>query len=135
MVYSDIVATIAMIIAVIAVPASGFVSYRYAIKGERRKEFNAIADVIRSKVRNQIRTLEYEIYPLGSGDNIMQAEIDQLHDCTDALGKHRLTEVWDRYQETVAQHCRLDAYGDPIGKDFTALRKPLEELMRLCQRK
>jgi hypothetical protein len=36
-----------MIVALIAVPASGYLSYHYAIKGERRKEFNAVADAIR----------------------------------------------------------------------------------------
>lgn len=44
--YSNGVATIAMIVACVAVPASGYFSYKFAIKGEKRKEWNAIADPI-----------------------------------------------------------------------------------------
>ena len=42
--YSDIVSTIAMIVAIVAVPASGYLSYRYAIKGEKRKEWNVLVE-------------------------------------------------------------------------------------------
>lgn len=42
--YSNIVATIAMVVAFVAVPASAYFSYKYAIKGEKRKEWNAIAE-------------------------------------------------------------------------------------------
>lgn len=35
MTYNDCVATIAMIVAVIAVPATGYLSYYFAIKGEK----------------------------------------------------------------------------------------------------
>lgn len=44
--YSDIVATIAMIVSISAVPASGYLSYRYAIKGEKRKEWNSVVEPI-----------------------------------------------------------------------------------------
>jgi hypothetical protein len=42
--YSDIVATIAIIVSITAVPASGYFSYRYAIQGEKRKEWNVIVE-------------------------------------------------------------------------------------------
>lgn len=41
-----ILSAIAIIVSFIAVPASGYLSYRYAIRGERRKEWNAIAEVL-----------------------------------------------------------------------------------------
>ncbi|HGX9415078.1 hypothetical protein ACTZHC_10760 [Escherichia coli] len=44
--YSDIVATIAMIVSITAVPASGYLSYRYAIEGEKRKEWNGVVEPI-----------------------------------------------------------------------------------------
>lgn len=44
--YSDVVATIAMIVSITAVPASGYFSYRYAIMGEKRKEWNLLAEPI-----------------------------------------------------------------------------------------
>lgn len=42
--YSDTVATIALIVSTIAVPASGFISYYFAKRGDKRKEWNAIAE-------------------------------------------------------------------------------------------
>lgn len=44
--YSDIVATIAMIVSISVVPASGYLSYRYAIKGGKRKEWNSVVEPI-----------------------------------------------------------------------------------------
>ncbi len=41
-----IISLIAIIVSFVAVPASGYLSYHFAIKGERRKEYNAIADPI-----------------------------------------------------------------------------------------
>lgn len=46
MLYSDVVATIAMIVSVVAVPASGFISYKVAVKGEKLKEWNALAEPV-----------------------------------------------------------------------------------------
>ena len=63
--YSDIVATIAMIVSITAVPASGYFSYHFAIKGEKRKEFNAISDVIRQKLREQLRLVKNGVFPGG----------------------------------------------------------------------
>lgn len=56
-----ILSIIAITVSFIAVPASGYLSYRYALKGEKRKEWNAIAEpllghyeqVLREAERNQ----------------------------------------------------------------------------------
>jgi hypothetical protein len=44
--YSNVVATTAMIVAIVAVPAGGYLSYHFAIKGEKRKEWNSIVEPI-----------------------------------------------------------------------------------------
>lgn len=41
-----ILSLFATIVSVVAVPASGYLSYLYAIKGERRKEWNALAEPV-----------------------------------------------------------------------------------------
>jgi len=41
-----ILSVFATIVSVVAVPASGYLSYHYAIKGEKRKEWNALAEPI-----------------------------------------------------------------------------------------
>ena len=71
-----VLSIIAIIVSFIAVPASGYLSYRYAIKGEKRKEFNKVADVIRQKLREQLRLIENGIYPSGSKYSITQHEMD-----------------------------------------------------------
>ncbi|WP_041525801.1 hypothetical protein [Pantoea sp. At-9b] len=42
----------ATIVSVVAVPASGYLSYRYAIKGEKRKEFNAVTTICDSNLES-----------------------------------------------------------------------------------
>lgn len=44
--YSDTVATIALLISVIGTFLSGYLSYHYALRGEKRKEYNAAADKV-----------------------------------------------------------------------------------------
>ncbi|HDS1113655.1 hypothetical protein ACRS85_23280 [Pluralibacter gergoviae] len=44
--YSDILATIALIGTLLGIPLSGYLSYHYAIRGEKRKEWNLIAEPI-----------------------------------------------------------------------------------------
>lgn len=46
--YSDTVATIAIIVSFIAIPASAYLSFKYAVQGERRKEWNALAEPLLS---------------------------------------------------------------------------------------
>ena len=46
MMIDRIISISAMIISIIAVPASGYLSYRYAILGEKRKEWNSLAEPI-----------------------------------------------------------------------------------------
>ena len=40
----------ATIVSLVAVPASGYFSYRYAIKGEKRKEWNALVEPVLSSL-------------------------------------------------------------------------------------
>lgn len=105
--YSDIISTTAMIVAVIAVPASGYLSYHYAIKGERRKEFNAAADPIRQKLREQIRLVNLGYYP---GDNvaISDTEFEQLIDVYEKKRHKVLMLSWRDYQSALKLSCEYD---------------------------
>ena len=99
--YSDIVATIAMIVSITAVPASGYFSYRYAVKGEKRKEFNAISDIIRQKLRDQLRLIENGVFPGGGNVSISQREIDTFIDICSPKNKKHLSELWSEYQRSL----------------------------------
>ncbi|HIC8437260.1 TPA: hypothetical protein ACW7QV_003355 [Citrobacter braakii] len=61
--YSDVLATIAIIVSVVGTFASGYISYHFAIKGERRKEFNAIADQITLSLDHQQESADRGHYP------------------------------------------------------------------------
>lgn len=61
--YSDVVATIALFVSVFGTFASGYISYHFAIKGERRKEYNAVADRIMLSLLNQRLSVSNGDYP------------------------------------------------------------------------
>ncbi|EBE9619290.1 hypothetical protein M1K25_002668 [Salmonella enterica] len=68
-VYSNSVATIAMIVSLVAVPASGYLSYQYAIRGEKRKEWNDVAEPILEYLDGHLASLTRKICP---ADNKLQ---------------------------------------------------------------
>lgn len=107
--YSDIVATIAMIVSITAVPASGYLSFKYAIKGEKRKEFNAIADSIRGKLREQTRLAHLGYYP---GEHITRsdAEFEQFIDVCEKSKHKMLIRAWDEYQIALKESGNFDEY-------------------------
>ncbi|EEC2774640.1 hypothetical protein ACFJ96_004738 [Salmonella enterica] len=68
-VYSNSVATIAMIVSLVAVPASGYLSYHYAIRGAKRKEWNEVAEPILEYLDGHLSSLTRKICP---ADNNLQ---------------------------------------------------------------
>ena len=117
--YSDIVATIAMIVSITAVPASGYFSYRYAIKGEKRKEFNAISDIIRQKLREQLRLIENGVFPGGGNVSISQREID----------------TFIEYQRSLQNSIDVsDPLKDPDFHNPSIIQSAIEKILPYCQR-
>ena len=102
MVYSDLVSTAAMIVALIAVPASGYLSYHYAIKGERRKEFNAVADAIRKKLRDQLDAVEAGYYPSGT-NSISEGEFEYFLDLHPRQKRAHARDLWQEYQRVLIE--------------------------------
>ncbi|MDT7094722.1 hypothetical protein [Citrobacter amalonaticus] len=133
--YSDIVATIAMIVSITAVPASGYFSYRYAIKGEKRKEFNAISDIIRQKLREQLRLIENGVFPGGGNVSISQREIDTFIDISSTKNKKHLSELWSEYQRSLQNSIDVS---DPLKDlDFhspSIIQSAIEKILPYCQR-
>lgn len=132
--YSNIVATIAMIIALVAVPASGYLSYRYAIKGERRKEFNTIADDIRRKLREHCRHFEQGVFPSGKYIDVAQHDFDSLVDVSDPRQKASLRVLVDRYQQALSE-CIEFENGIIKYKDLKKASDTLNEIMPYIERK
>ena len=92
-----VLSIIATTVSFIAIPASGFISYRYAILGERRKEFNAVADNIRHKLREHQRHMEQNIYPSGEYLEISQQEFDTLADVAYERDRKTIRTLCDKY--------------------------------------
>ncbi|MGK0703344.1 hypothetical protein ACSFCW_07610 [Yokenella regensburgei] len=103
--YSDIVATIAMIVSITAVPASGYLSYRYAIKGEKRKEWNQIVSPIRDKLIRQIDAIgrgEYFYVEINRGEILSLGDLKKRKERNELLAAfdsferaHSFEELWE----------------------------------------
>ncbi|GJK88648.1 hypothetical protein [Citrobacter amalonaticus] len=133
--YSDIVATIAMIVSITAVPASGYFSYRYAIKGEKRKEFNAVSDIIRQKLREQLRLIGYGVIPTGGNTTITQREFDAFLDVSAERERKVLSELWDNYQTALDESVdNSDPLKDPVFVNPESIRSAIELIFPYCHR-
>ncbi|AMG94294.1 hypothetical protein [Citrobacter amalonaticus] len=132
--YSDIVATIAMIVSIIAVPASGYFSYKYAINGEKRKEFNAISDVLRIKLYNQIRLIEKGIFPDRGSDSISVNEFDSLMGVTKRKKIPSLDKAIIQYRRSLMGFERLNDYGDLRITDPDGMIKAIKILLPYVDR-
>lgn len=130
-----ILSIIATTVSFIAIPASGFISYRYAILGERRKEFNAFADNIRHKLREHQRHMEQNIYPSGGYLEISQKDFDTLADVAYERDRKAIRTLCDKYQKSLHSSIKIDEYGDYAILGFDEVLGYLAELLLLIERK
>lgn len=97
MTYSDFVATIAMIVAVIAVPATGYLSYYFAIKGEKRKEWNQVSIPIREKLISHIDDMRRGQF---SHPEVKRIDILKFSDIRGKLDNSDLMSAYDEYENS-----------------------------------
>ncbi|EPH7462589.1 TPA: hypothetical protein RUZ49_005214 [Klebsiella pneumoniae] len=97
MTYSDCVATIAMIVAVIAVPATGYLSYYFAIKGEKRKEWNQASIPIREKLISHIDDMRRGQF---SHPEVKRIDILKFSDIRGKLDNSDLMSAYDEYENS-----------------------------------
>lgn len=126
---------IAIIVSFIAVPASGYLSYRYAVIGEKRKEFNAVADVIRQKLREHRRHFEQGLYPSGQYIEVSHHDYDLLVDVSVPGRRDSVRRCADGYQSALSNSVELTEYGDHKITDLTRAIAALEELMPYVARR
>lgn len=133
--YSNSVATIAIIVSFIAVPASGYLSYHFAIKGERRKEFNAVADGIRPKLREHLSCIEYGAYPSGLHISVTDEDFNMLVDVSYKRERKKLKDRIDRYQLALQNSFRVKENGDYEQLGLDDAKTVLFEIISLIERK
>ncbi|ARZ01780.1 hypothetical protein AXW37_12355 [Yersinia ruckeri] len=63
MTYSDVVATIAMIVSVVALPATYYFGYKAAARNDKRKEWNAVAEPIIEYLEGHLSSLNRKRCP------------------------------------------------------------------------
>ncbi|EKF7340775.1 hypothetical protein O0L88_001321 [Klebsiella pneumoniae] len=97
MTYSDCVATIAMIVAFIAVPATGYLSYYFAIKGEKRKEWNQVSIPIREKLISHIDDMRRGQF---SHPEVKRIDILKFSDIRGKLDNSDLMSAYDEYENS-----------------------------------
>lgn len=133
MVYSDLVATTALIVAIVAVPASGYLSYHYAIRGEKRKEFNIVADSIRKKLREQLEAVDLGYYP-NERNGISDGEFEYFLDMHPRKKRAQAREFWKEYQRVLAECAHYDEsnFFSFINKD--GLKAAIQKLLPVTDR-
>lgn len=129
-----ILSLFATIVLVVAVPASGYLSYRYAIKGEKRKEFNAVTDSLRFKLREQLRLLDENLYPAGGKLEITEAEIESLIDVRKNRLENRITSAWNGYKNSLKNSGSFTEYGDYRMHELDSVKHSISELMPYLKR-
>ncbi|EPV3679256.1 hypothetical protein ACV4J9_001199 [Enterobacter kobei] len=129
-----ILSIIAIIVSFIAVPASGYLSYRYATKGEKRKEFNLAADKLRYKFREQLRLLEQNLYPASGKFEVTESEIDVFVDVSKKWKSDKIRQAWDEYQKSLKNSGSFNEYNDYKMHDADSVKKNISKLMSFMTR-
>lgn len=96
--YSDVVATLALLISMLATFLSGYLSYRFAIKGEKRKEFNAAADKVTLLLLEQRSSASRGLY---LNKTLTEAELLPLLLVCDDKESARLLRKFEVYEEAL----------------------------------
>ncbi|HCB3244110.1 TPA: hypothetical protein MYU80_000318 [Klebsiella pneumoniae] len=134
MTYSDCVATIAMIVAVIAVPATGYLSYYFAIKGEKRKEWNQVSIPIREKLISHIDDMRRGQF---SHPEVKRIDILKFSDIRGKLDNSDLMSAYDEYENSHQGEevlIKTNKYTFIAG-DLSKPISPSEKLLTLITRK
>ena len=133
--YSDIVATIAMIVAIIAVPASGYLSYHFAIRGEKRKEFNAVAEPIMMSLLEQ---LDYVNDGRRCRDGIKANEIHKLLHVSEKKRRAQTQIDYEAYEDAMINSGSVDEWNKFTFASEEAresLRYAIQQLARNVERR
>ncbi|ANI31938.1 MULTISPECIES: hypothetical protein [Yersinia] len=131
MTYSDAVATIAIIISVVALPATYYFGYKAAVRNDNRKEWNAIAEPILAELE-LIQSI-WEGNDSLSVDPLPYQNIEMLSRRVTNKKSKELKAVWDRYYQCRDRIKRPEQHDDisAIYRDGIESVKALRKIMRL----
>lgn len=131
MTYSDVVATIAIIISVVALPATYYFGYKAAVRNDKRKEWNAIAEPILAELE-MIQGI-WEGNESLSVDPLPYKNMEMLARRVTDKENEKLKAAWDRYYQFRDRIKRPGQQDDisTIYRDGIESVKVLREIIRL----
>lgn len=138
MTYSDTVATIALAVSILGIIFSGYLSYFFAKKIEKRKEYNAIADKLNPLIEKQKNLVIGNKKP----EDIIRYEdfYSMSLVCGGSKGR-KILAAHTAYDLAVKKYMGIfGGFFTPSSeriqnKDTIALMSALEALAKLCKRK
>lgn len=110
-----------------------FIGHRTAIKRDKRKEFNQIAEAIREKLRWQIRLIEDNCYPSGEA-LLTDKEFDSFIDVCDKKERVRLISLYQNYKKTLQECILRDEYNFCTFVNHDSLKSAIKKLLPFTER-
>lgn len=129
--YSDVVATIALFVSFIGTFASGYISYHYAIKGEKRKEFNSVADRVTLSLMQQRDTATNGTFP---NVTLGKTDLHALLIVTKHAERAGLQKAFSDYEEAL-KSCGEWKAGFYSFKSSDTLKAAIDALLKFAERK
>lgn len=131
--YSDVASTIAIIVSIVAIPATYFNGVRVGRVNDKRKEFNRIADKIHLHILKVIREIDGGYYPNSS---VKQEDIDLLLIHSAPRDRDRILQYYDHYISILRENAGSAMRSEKMRMDsIPNMRKSLEELSKFVQHK
>lgn len=131
MTYSDAVATIAIIISVVALPATYYFGYKAAVRNDNRKEWNVIAEPILTELE-LIQSI-WEGSDSLSVDPLPYQNMEMLTRRVTNKKSEELKAAWDRYYQCRDKIKRPGQQDDisTVYRDGIESVKALKKIIRL----
>lgn len=121
----------ATIVSVVAVPASGYLSYRYAIKGEKRKEWNALAEPLLIILEEQLRACRKGRMSKHDRDGAAFP-----YDSVNSLKRRLSGKDLEKFNAKYSEYHKLKALmAGPGEKPYAAMISVIDELIPLLKLK
>ncbi|MFC2783701.1 hypothetical protein ACHHZC_21935 [Citrobacter freundii complex sp. 2024EL-00228] len=133
MTYSEVISVISLIASIIAVPLSAYFGYKNALKIEKRKEFNAIADKVSiqlEKERNLITSGQGKIPAV----TLSYTDIIPLLLVSNSAERKTIGAAYGEY-ESAYETCTKIVAGIYRLDNSDVLEEAISRLMACCKRK
>lgn len=127
--YSEIVASISLVGTVIGIPVSAYCSYHYAIKGERRKEWNTLSEPILSYFFTNIAA-----HKAGDFSGVSELPLEKIHLLSQRFSTKEIlafTPLFTRYMEIINKVKSTPSMGKTLGIEAALVAGSIQEIIKI----